>query len=204
MAITTDFNTMLTASPSLNIDIQAIELTSTQPTIRSQTLSGRTQVRSFGGQYFSARIIMPPLSQEKLRRIYAFLLQQQGGKTAFTISPTNLQEVSGTQSASENLGTGATASVGATTVTTQHSAEFAAGDVFKFSNHDKTYMVIDHTSTTLTFEPGLLVAQDQGDGDTIESKANFKMKVRLGSDNFTYFIGPDGFGNLEFDIVEAV
>ena len=202
MAIQNDFNTMLTASPSLNIDIQALELTSTQPTVRSQTLSGRTQVRSFGGQFFSARIIMPPLSQEKLRRIYAFLLQQQGGKTSFTISPTNLQAVSGTQSNQEDLA--GDASVGATTVATANTNIFKPGDMFKFNNHDKVYMVLDHDGATLTFEPGVLVAQSQASGHTIKSKDNFKMTVRLASDNFTYFVGPDGYGNLEFDIVEAV
>jgi|LULO01.1.fsa_nt_gb hypothetical protein len=202
MAIQNDFNTMLTASPSLNIDIQALELTSTQPTVRSQTLSGRTQVRSFGGQFFSARIIMPPLSQEKLRRIYAFLLQQQGGKTSFTISPTNLQAVSGTQTNQEDLA--GDASVGATTVATANTNIFKPGDMFKFNNHDKVYMVLDHDGATLTFEPGVLVAQSQASGHTIKSKDNFKMTVRLASDNFTYFVGPDGYGNLEFDIVEAV
>jgi len=204
MAITTDFNTMLTTSPSLDVDIQAIELTSTQPTLRSQTLSGRTQVRSFAGQFFTARIIMPPLTQSQLRRVYAFLVQQQGGKSSFTIAPTNLQEVGGTQTNEEDLGTGATASVGATTVTTDGSNIFKPGDMFNFNNHEKAYMVIDHNGTTLTFEPGVIVAQSQLSGHTIRSKDNFKMTVRLANDDFTYRIGPDGFAKLQFDIVEAV
>ena len=200
MAIHTHFNTMLTASPNLNIDITAVELTSNQPTVTTQSLSGRTQVRSFGGQYWSARIVMPPLSQEKLRRIYAFLVQQKGSLTSFTISPTNLANVSGTQSNSEGISS--TNAIGATTVTTDHSNEFAAGDMINFSGHSKSYMVIDHSGTTLTFEPALI--STVANTENVLSKDNFKLTVRLAGESVKYFEGADGFASLEFDIVEVV
>lgn len=200
MAIHTHFNTMLTASPSLNIDITAVELTSNQPTVTTQSLSGRTQVRSFGGQYWSARIVMPPLSQEKLRRIYAFLVQQKGSLTSFTISPTNLANVSGTQTNSEGISS--TNAIGATTVTTDNPNLFAAGDMINFSGHSKSYMVIDHNSTTLTFEPALISAV--ANTENVLSKDEFKLTVRLAGESVKYFEGADGFASLEFDIVEVV
>jgi len=200
MTIHTHFNTMLTASPTLDTDITAIELTSNQPTVATQSLSGRTQVRSFGGQYWSARIVMPPLSQEKVRRIYAFLVQQKGSLTSFTISPTNLANVSGSQGNDEDIASAAT--IGATTVTMDHSNEFKAGDMINFSGHTKSYMVTDHDGTSLKFEPALVSAV--ADSETVRSKDLFKLTVRLAGESVKYFEGADGFASLEFDIVEAI
>ena len=200
MTIYTHFNTMLTASPTLDIDISAVELESNQPTVTSQSLSGRTQVRSFGGHTWSARIIMPPLSQEKLRRIYAFLVQQKGSLTSFTISPTNLAQVSGTQNNSEGISS--TNAIGATSVTTDNSNKFAAGDMINFSGHSKAYMVTDHDGATLKFEPALISAV--ANTENVLSKDNFKLTVRLSGDSVKYFEGADGFASLEFDVVEVV
>ena len=200
MALHTHFNTMLTASPTLNTDITAIELTSNQPTVTTQRLSGRTQVRSFGGHFWSARIVMPQLSQEKLRRIYAFLVQQKGSLTTFTISPTNLANVSGAQGNSEDIASAA--AIGATTVTMDDSNEFAAGDMINFSGHTKSYIVTDHDGTSLKFEPALVSAV--ADTETVKSKDLFKLTVRLAGESVKYFEGADGFATLEFDVVEAV
>ncbi len=200
MALHTHFNTMLTASPTLNTDITAIELTSNQPTVTTQSLSGRTQVRSFGGHFWSARIVMPQLSQEKLRRIYAFLVQQKGSLTTFTISPTNLANVSGAQGNSEDIASAA--AIGATTVTMDDSNEFAAGDMINFSGHTKSYIVTDHDGTSLKFEPALVSAV--ADTETVKSKDLFKLTVRLAGESVKYFEGADGFATLEFDVVEAV
>ena len=200
MALHTHFNTMLTASPTLNTDITAIELTSNQPTVTTQSLSVRTQVRSFGGHFWSARIVMPQLSQEKLRRIYAFLVQQKGSLTTFTISPTNLANVSGAQGNSEDIASAA--AIGATTVTMDDSNEFAAGDMINFSGHTKSYIVTDHDGTSLKFEPALVSAV--ADTETVKSKDLFKLTVRLAGESVKYFEGADGFATLEFDVVEAV
>ena len=191
-----DFNTML---PS-GVDIQAIELKSNQPTVRTQSLSGRTQTRTFGGQYWSARIEMPPLTQADLRVVYAFLVKQKGSASTFTISPYNLQQSSGTQSASEAISSGA--SVGDTSVTHTGSNSYGVGDVINFSNHPKAYMVTEVSGQTITFEPALTTAVTTS--HTIESKGNFEMTVRLDGDEFAYKTGNDLYSSLKFDIVEAI
>ena len=80
------FNTIL---PS-GVNIASMEFTSNQPTVRTQSLSGRTQVRSFGGQFWTARITMQTMTRSELRKVYGFLVKQKGGFTAFTISPTQV------------------------------------------------------------------------------------------------------------------
>jgi hypothetical protein len=199
-----DFNTMLaTLSAGSDANITAIEFQSNQPTVRTQSLSGRTQTRTFGGQVWSATITMPPLTQADLRKVYAFLVKQKGSASTFTIAPINLTDASGTQSASETIATGA--SVGANAVTTSGSNQFAVGDMIKFSGptgHTKAYMVTQVSGQTLTFEPGLVSAVTSS--HTIESKGNFDMTVRLDGDEFKYAIDNTNLGSIEFSIVEAI
>lgn len=195
-----DFNDILPAG----VDIRAIELTSNQPTVQTRSLSGRQQVRTFSGQFWSAKIEMPQLKESQLRTVYAFLMKQKGGFGTFTIAPTNLTRVNGTQnSATEGISSGG--AIGATSITTSGSNEFAAGDMIKFSGpsgHTKAYMVTGVSGQTLTFEPGL--THTVTSSHTVDSKASFEMLVRLEGDKITYRLEETGFGFLEFDVVEAV
>lgn len=191
-----DFNAILPT----NIDIRALQFQSNQATIVTTSISGRSQVRSFGGQFWSGQVDMPPMTEAETRKIYGFLIQKRGAFTSFTIAPVNLTTVSGTQSASEALSAGN--SVGGRTVTTVGSNEFGIGDMIKFSNHTKAYMVTACSGNTLTFEPGLTTVVSSS--HTVESKDNFELTVRLDGDEFSYDMGPDRFSNLKFKFFEAV
>ena len=57
-------------------------------------------------------------------------------------------------------------------------------------------------TTTINFEPALVSAV--GSSETIKSGSTFEMTVRLAGDVNTYQMGNDGFGTIEFDIVEAI
>lgn len=193
-----DFNDILGTD---NTFIQAVEMQSFQPTVKTQSFSGRSQVRTFGGQLFSMKITMPPLAEADLRKVYGFLVKQKGGFSSFTIRPHNLEQIGGTAATSENLAAG-TYNIGATQVTTSGGNLFVPGDVFKFDNHDKTYMVTECSGSTLSFEPGLLTAVTGS--ETIRSRTQYFMTVRLDGDTFSYKQGNEGFGTIEFDVVEAV
>ena len=193
-----DFNDIL---PS-GVDIRAIELSSVQPTVRTTSLSGRQQVRSFGGQYYSATITMPLLSEKDLRTVYAFLIKQRGGRNSFTIAPTNLKNVSGTQGTSVGCGAG---TIGNTTIALDSGTGlYKAGDMIKFSGHSKAYMiVIDQPgTTTITFEPPLTTTV--ASSETIKSGSTFEMTVRLTEDAIGYSLDESGYGEIEFKVVEAV
>lgn len=194
-----DFDTTLGGTLG---NIQAIELRSVQPTVRTQSISGRQQVRSFASQYYTARIVMPSLTQADVRRVMAFLVKQQGGFSTFTIAPHNLQQVSGTQGTSVGCAAGA---VGATSIVLDSGTGlYKMGDMIKFSGHSKAYMITQDQggTTTINFEPALVSAV--GSSETIKSGSTFEMTVRLAGDVNTYQMGNDGFGTIEFDIVEAI
>ena len=198
-----DFNDILPTG----VDIQSMEFISNQATVATQSLSGRQQIRSFGGQYWSARITMSPMTRDDLRQVYAFLIKQKGSFTTFTIAPTNLTEVSG--SGDGDVALGGTSAVGTTTLTLGASTanQYKAGDMIIINpdsgTHTKAYMVTDNnTNATLNIEPELVVAVEAD--DTIYSYTNFKLTVRLVGDTYSYNVDETGFGVLEFDIVEAV
>lgn len=189
------------------VDVRAIELTSNQPTVRSTSLSGRQQVRSFGGQFYTATITMPSMKEADLRRVYAFLMSKRGGKDSFTIAPANLKQVSGTQSTSVGCGAG---TIGATTITLDSGTSlYKAGDMIRFEDssdttHDKAYMItVDQPgTTTITFEPPLVKAVSSN--GLVKSGSEFEMRVRLLDDTITYDLDETGYGTLEFKIVEVV
>ena len=183
-------------------NIQAIELRSVQPTVRTQSISGRQQVRSFASQYYTARIVLPNLTQADTRRVMAYLISKQGGLTAFTIAPHNLTQVSGTQGTDIGVNS---ASAGATTIALDSGTNlFKMGDMIKFSGHSKAYMITQAQggSTTINFEPALVSAV--GGSETVKSGSDFEMTVRLAGDVNTYTMGNDGFGQIEFDVVESI
>lgn len=185
---------------NLNVGIKSINLVSNQPTVTTQTLSGRTQVRSFGGQFYSGSITFPALNKADTRKVYGFLLSKRGSLTQFTIAPHPMTQVSGTQSASEGLASGA--SIGARTVSTSGSNEFAVGDLIKFSNHTKAYMVTNVSGQTLTFEPGLVTALSSS--HTVESGANFFMTVRIDGDTNQFEMNEAAISNIKFNFYEVV
>ena len=195
-----DFDTTLGGTIG---EIQAIELRSVQPTVRTQSISGRQQVRSFSSQFYTAKIVMPQLTQADVRRVMAFLVKQQGGFNTFTIAPHNLTQKSGTQATSVNVGS---ASAGATSIALDSGTNlFKMGDMIKFSGHTKAYMITEDQvgNTTINFEPPLVSAVD-GASESVKSGTDFFMTVRLAGDVNTYQMGNDGFGQIEFDIVEAI
>ena len=186
---------------NLNVGIKSISLQSNQQTVRTQALSGRTQVRSFGGQYFSGTIVFPALNPADSRKVFNFLVSKRGSLTQFTIAPYNMTQVSGSQSTSEAISTG-TYAVGNRSVTTVGSSEFAAGDLIKFSNHTKAYMVTSHSGNTLNFEPGLVTAVTNA--HTVESGSNFFMTVRIDNDINQLEMNESTFSNIKFNFFEVV
>ena len=194
-----DFNDILPTG----VDIRAIELVSDQHTTKTQTNSGRIQVRTHGDQNWKATITMPAMKEDDLRRVYAFLIKQKGSFGTFTIAPTNLTRVGGTQDPSESITTGG--AVGDTSITTTDSDQIAVGDMINFSGpagHTKAYMVTEVSGQTLSFQPKLLQAVTSS--HTVESRTNFEMKVRLSEDEFTYSLDETGYGFIEFKIVEVI
>jgi len=200
-----DFNNILPTG----VDIQRIQFVSNQQTVTTRSLSGRTQVRSFGGQVWTATITMPMMRDSDLKKIYGFLVKQRGALNTFTISPFPTLQMGGNASTTEGISASSTTAqkaIGSTSIEIDDPDKFKAGDMIKFSTsgHTKAYMITQdqNSDNTINFEPGLV--QAVADTDDVLSGSNFELTVRLAGDEFVYEIDETGYGTIEFDVVEVV
>jgi len=192
------------AGASVTVNPSQVQVELNQRTVRTTSLSGRQQVRSFGTSYYNVTLTFPPMIEEDRAQVKAKLTSLRGGVNTFTIATDNFTSKKGSSTAEEELGTGFSGAVGVTQVTTAGSNEFKPGEYFKFSNHTKVYQVITCSGTTLTFEPFLQTAVAQGSGHDIRSGANFIMTCRLADDNISYSQGVDGLSRISFTAIEAI
>ena len=133
----------------------AMELKSNTQTRSTQTLSGRTQRSQINSQYFSFKLVSPPLTRAEYAPIMAFIMKQGGKFGSFTVVPPLLSSTAGTASGTHTITTNYAAGV-STVVANGGSGTFKTGDLIKFSNHDKVYMLTADTNadtdSTDTFE----------------------------------------------------
>ena len=170
--------------------------------LASQTISGRMQVRNIGGQRFKFSAAYPPLSRTEFAPVKAFIMAQRGMAETFTIVLPEVSIKSGT--ATGTLSATANAAIGATSVTVSGiSGTLKAGDMMKFANHAKVYMIAaDLTgSGTLTFYPGLVSAVVNSEQIVY---TNVPFTVRLGNDIQEFAISTDLYYRYEVDMIEAI
>jgi hypothetical protein len=196
------------AFPISTAKFESLGIKSIQNTIISKTVSGKKLARQIDGQRwgFTARIITAKRS-DVYGELMAFIIKQRSGKENFTIIPPEVEDARGTASGTPN----GTASAGDTSITLggSGSGTLKAGDMIKFANHDKVYMVVadqsDISTGTLTIEPPLTTAVSSID----ITYDNVPFTVHLTNDIQEFGVaGADKDGNalyqFEFDVEESL
>jgi len=191
-------------------NFRSINFKDNRPTLLNQTLSGRKQVRQIGSQYFSFTVQMPPLQQEKAQEVFAFLQKQKGSFEDFTIvapldnlgagkAETDIQVV--------NAHVSGDASIALDGFTANQTGALKAGDLIKFANHSKVYMVRDTADSlsagemTLTIEPNLVASLADNEAVTV-NKPSFT--VYLENNEIMYSTDASGFYSISFDVREVI
>ena len=196
------------AFPISTAKFESLGIKSIQNTIISKTVSGKKLARQIDGQRwgFTARVITAKRS-DVYGDLMAFIIKQRSGKENFTIIPPEVENARGTASGTPN----GTASAGDTSITLggSGSGTLKAGDMIKFANHDKVYMVVadqsDISTGTLTIEPPLTTAVSSSN---IQFD-NVPFTVHLTNDVQEFGVaGADKDGNalyqFEFDVEESL
>ena len=196
------------AFPISTAKFESLGIKSIQNTIISKTVSGKKLARQIDGQKwsFTARVITAKRS-DVYGELMAFIIKQRSGKENFTIVPPEVEDARGTATGTPN----GTASAGATSITLGGSGTgtLKAGDMIKFANHDKVYMVVadqsDISTGSLTIEPPLTTAVSSSD----ITYDNVPFTVYLTNDIQEFgVVGADKDGNalyqFEFDVEEAL
>ena len=191
-------------------NFRSLNFQDNRPTLLNQTLSGKKQVRQIGSQYFSFTVAMPPLQQDKAQEVFAFLQKQKGSFEDFTIVAP-LDNLGAGKSETDIQVVGSHVSGDATIAldgfTANQTSALKAGDLIKFANHSKVYMVqtdIDANSSgqlTVLISPNLVTTLADNEAVTV-NKPSFT--VYLENNEIMYSTDASGFYSISFDVREVI
>jgi len=181
---------------------QSIGFRSQHYNLSSESVSGRTQVRNIGGQRFEFSASYSSLKRSEFAPVHAFIMSQRGMAETFTIV---LPEISSqTGNAAGSVLTSVDEAIGQTTISIDGlTGTLKAGDMIKFDNHSKVYMITaDLTGAgDLSIQPALRVAVPNNTALVYDS---VPFTVRLNNDVQEYALGSASLVDYEVDFIEAV
>lgn len=178
-------------------------------------LSGRTQRLKTGGQYWSFKLQSPAMSKNDFLNVYSFIVQQDGQAESFNIVPPEISSSRGTVSGTitvldDSTYTGASINAGSISVpvvNANNTGTLKKGDLVKFSNHNKVYMVtadinLDLSSVNeLDIYPPLVEAVD---GNTTVIYDDVTFTVFFDTNNLSFVTSADGTYNYEITCNEEI
>ena len=192
------------------VNFRTLQFQDNRPTLLNQTLSGKKQVRQIGSQYFSFTVQMPPMKQENAQAYFAFLLKQKGSVENFTIAAP-LDNLGAGKGESDILVNGshslADGSIALDGFAASQTGALKAGDLIKFANHTKVYMVqsdIDSDGSgalTVLISPSLVATLADNEAVTV-NKPQFT--VYLQNNEIVYSTDPSGLYTISFDVREVI
>tara|TARA_R100001440_G_scaffold54359_3_gene74157 strand:+ start:96 stop:740 length:645 start_codon:yes stop_codon:yes gene_type:complete len=173
---------------------RSFQVINNRPTLINQSVSGKRVTRKYGSQYWTLEVGLPPLNKNDGLGVYGFLQQQQGSFEKFSFThPEHNRGSAGTR-----------AEAGLANVTAQvdgaHTAGVSSillenfsftsvsgdilkrGDVIKFTNHDKVYMITadaanaeatvgGSTDVTINIQPPLIADLANDEAVTLNKPA---------------------------------
>jgi len=170
------------------------------------SVSGKAQRLKVGAQYWSFKLRSPAMSRADFMSVYSFIVKQDGQYGSFTVVPPVVASTRGT--ATGTITVNATAAAGALTCNVAGgSGTLKKGDLIKFSNHDKVYMLTEDvnldnsTVDTLTFYPNLVSSISN---TTTITYTDVPIKVYLDTDQQKYIAQSDGTYKYEIIVNEEI
>lgn len=185
---------------------QTLDFQSNSPTRVTVSVSGKSQRVKVGGQFWSFKLKSPAMTRAQMMSDFAFIVQQDGQAEAFTIVPPEISSTRGT--ASGTITINATYAAGQSVVKGNGaSGTLKKGDLIKFSNHDKVYMItadvdMDASSEdTFNIYPPLTTAVSSSTTVTYNS---VPIKVYFDKDEQKYITQADGTFQYEIVMTEEI
>ena len=189
---------------------------SSQTTSRvSVSVSGKTQRIKTGAQFFSFKLKSPKMTRLQVDADFSFIAAQDGQVESFTIVPPVISSTKGTASGTvtvvnaTSLAPVLSLAAGSKNIgISGGTGTLKKGDLIKFSNHDKVYMLTEDvnldgsTVDQLSFYPPLTTALTGG-GQTITYNS-VPFKVYLNSDTATFSTSADGLHQYEISLNEDI
>lgn len=171
------------------------------------SVSGITKRLKTGAQYWSFSLKSPALSRTDFMSLYSFIVKQDGQFSSFTVVPPVISTTRGTASGIVTVTANTSPGVLTCNVDGVATGTLKKGDLIKFSNHDKVYMLtedvnLDGSSVNeLTFYPNLTTAITT---TTLVDYTNVPITVFLNSDQQAYTANADGTFQYEIAVREDI
>lgn len=193
-----------------SIPFSNVSLRSVNPTRVTQSINGVIQRQAIGAQYYSITASFQNLTQAQQRQLFGFMEEMRGPLTTFDLQlPDYLADSTGAFTGTITVATNTAA--GSTTVPITSAASngvvvLKAGDLIRFSNHNKIYAVAaDVTAVagneTLTLTQPLRSAVTTS--HTITHK-DVSVSVRFASDNAEFFTDVSLYPSFVIEFVEVL
>jgi len=194
-----------------SLPIANMSMRSINPTRVTTTINGLEQRSSLSAQYYQLTVNFENLTQSDQRQLLAFIDEMRGPLTAFDITlPDYLGDRTG---AVYSIAVRTTTSAGATSVPITASGApngsivLKAGDLIRFSNHNKVYSVASNVSITST-NGTITLTTPLRSGVTATTHTvtadNVSMSVRFTNDINEFQIGADLYPSFSIELQEVL
>ena len=169
------------------------------------SVSGITHRIKTGNQFWSFKLQSTAMNKADMMADYSFIVQQNGMYGSFTIVPSEIGSTRGT--ATGTLTNDATVAAGQSAAQTDGgSGTLKKGDLIKFSNHDKVYMLtadvtISGTNDAISFYPPLTTGITSS---TTITYSAVPIKVFQDKDQIKFITQADGTYKYELVLNEEI
>ena len=192
-----------------SIQPTSAQMRKVNPVRITTTLNGIEQRESSAGQYFALTVEFANLSQSEQRQIQGLFAETGGAVQTFDYQ---LPDFMGDSTGAYSGGIAMTSTYGAGVSTVVVNAggsviDLKAGDLVKFTGHDKVYMLTTNayldagTNYVLKIDPPLRAGVT---ATTAVTHKNVTMKVRFASDNQEFDVDPNLYANFSLELVEVL
>ena len=172
------------------------------------SVSGKAQRIRVGAQYWSFKLKSPAMTRADFMSVYSFIVQQNGQYDSFSVVPPVISSTRGTASGTLTVSDDYLAGV-LECRSTGASGNLKKGDLIKFSNHDKVYMLTadvnlnqtDSTEDVISFYPNLVEAITNA---TTITYNDVPFTVYLDSDQQKYITQADNTYKYEITLNEEI
>ena len=190
-----------------------LDFQSNSNTRMTTSVSGKTHRRKIGAQSWTLKIQSPQMTKADFLADYSFLVQQDGQFGSFTIVPPEIGSTRGTASGTITVVDDSSVSPaynnqkGSSAIgVSGGSGTLKKGDIIKFSNHDKVYMLTEDvnldgsTVDTLSLHPPLVTDL----GAATITYNSVPVKVFMDSDQLKFITQTDGTYKYEIVLNEEI
>ena len=185
-----------------------LTLTSNVPTLITRSLNGREERAQIATQFWSFSASFSNLTDTQRRQLLGFIMSKRGAYSSFTIElPDTLDDSSGAYTGTITTTTATAGALSFTaTVASNNTLILRSGDMIKFANHDKVYMVTaDATSTgagglTVSLFPAIRTTSNT----VVVTHKTVPITVRFGSQEYSFQMAQELFGSFDLDFIEVI